>query len=133
MSESGYKAEIVELLMRHGLNHAQATSRTAEKVVDLLMSDERKALNDAADRQLETARRQIADIQKYSDVVTHLTDERAVNAIALFNAIITIAETHGIANHTAAQEAGYIVYAYLSKKPSDSGDGYEPPEGACAI
>lgn len=43
------------------------------------------------------------------------------------------AETHGIANHTAVQEAGYIVYAYLSKKPSNSGDGYEPPEGACAI
>ena len=132
MSESMFNREIVELLMQHGLNRSQATSRTAETVVDLLMSDERKALNDAADRQLEATRKQISDYQKYADAVGQLTDERAVNAIALFNAILTIAETHEIQSHTAIREAGYIVYAYLSpSQPSNGFSKYDPPEG-CA-
>lgn len=110
-------------MMQNGLNYAQATSRTAEKIVDLFLSDERKALNDAADRQLEATRKQIADYQQYADTVTQLTDERAVNAVALFNAVLTIAETHGMSNLTAVREAGYIVYAYLA--PSIQSDSAE--------
>lgn len=120
---------ITDMLMRNGLNHTQATSATAEKIVKMFMSDDRKALNDAADRQLEAVRQTIADCQKYADVVTQLTDEHAVNAVALFNAIIAIATAHGISNDTAVREAGYITYAYMlpSQQAGELGE-YGPPK-----
>lgn len=119
--------DMIMRLMAAGLTKAQATSTAAEVAVNLFMPDDGRALMAEAKKQVDDMRKVAFELRskiaEYSDTLTaiveakekygQITDERAIQAIALYGALLRINEAKGVEGGESAKSAGYIVYAYL--------------------
>ena len=119
--------DMIMRLMAAGLTKAQATSTAAEVAVNLFMPDDGRALMAEAKKQVDDMRKMAFELRstiaEYSDTLTaiveakekygQITDERAIQAIALYGALLRINEAKGVEGDESAKSAGYIVYAYL--------------------
>ena len=119
--------DMIMRLMAAGLTKAQATSTAAEVAVNLFMPDEGKALMAEAKKQVDEMRQQAFTIKRdiascsetlkaigeAKDKYGQITDERAIQAIALYGALLQINERQGVEGDESVKSAGYIVYAYL--------------------
>lgn len=126
--------DLIRQLMAAGLNKQQATSVTAETLVQLFMKEDGKILIKEAQRQVEEIRGTVEALradyesikqkiksvsetllavsdaqEKYGDV----TDERAMNTIALYASLLAMNEKTGASAEDSVRNAGYVVYAYL--------------------
>lgn len=126
--------EMIARLMAAGLTKQQASSVTAETLVSLFMPNDGKMLMreaqlrvaemqktvDALRRDYEELKSRINGIsnailaiqtaqEQYGDI----TDEKAKNVLALYAALLTMNEKHGVSATVSAESAGYIMYAYL--------------------
>ena len=121
-------------LIEAGLSKQQATSATAEAVVNALMNKDEKTLLQEARLQVEemsniveTLRQQFAglkhrfeelagflmDIVKAQQEHGEFTDERAKNTVALYAALLNMNERAGTRGKDSVENAGYVAYAYL--------------------
>lgn len=126
--------EMKTALMAVGLSKQQATSTTAEAVINFMMNGDEKII-------LQEARNQVAEMQKilddlrmdYSQLKLRIesisgvlidiakaqeehggfSDERARNAVALYGAIVNMNERAGARGEASVDNAGYVTYAYL--------------------
>ena len=126
--------DLISRLMAAGLTKQQATSVTAETLVNLFMPNDGRILIREAQLQVaamqETAnslRRDYIDLkQKIEDISDTLlsiseaqeqygvvTDQNAQNVIALYGALMTMNEKRGVPAAESAASIGYIMYAFL--------------------
>ena len=126
--------DLISRLMAAGLTKQQATSVTAETLVNLFMPNDGRILIREAQLQVaamqETAnslRRDYIDLkQKIGDISDTLlsiseaqeqygvvTDQKAQNVIALYGALMTMNEKRGVPAAESAASIGYIMYAFL--------------------
>ena len=119
--------DMINRLMVAGLTRAQAQSTAAEVAVNLFMPDEGRALMEEAKRQVDEMSKKARDLQlrvyEVSDTLAgiaeakdkygQITDEKAIQTIALYGALISINEKNGVHGEDAIRSAGYITYAYL--------------------
>lgn len=131
--------ELVECLMANGLSKQMATSATAEAITNYYMSENGHAvLLDEAREQVKEMREIVHDLRKqYTEIVRQMqeitgtlqglkeaqeqygaiTDEKARNAVALYMALISVAQKAGADGGDAVENAGYSLYAYLGGMP----------------
>lgn len=121
-------------LIEAGLSKQQASSVTAEAVVNFLMNEEETSLLAEAHLQVEKMSETVASLRhdyetiKYNfdtlagflrDIVKAqeehggLTDERARNTVALYAALLNMNERAGARGKDSVENAGYVTYAYL--------------------
>lgn len=121
-------------LMAIGLSKTQATSTTAEVVINYMMNGDEKIIIQEAKNQVEEMRKILDDLRKdYSQLKVRIesisgvlldiakaqeehggfSDEKARNAIALYGAIVNINERAGARGEASVDNAGYVTYAYL--------------------
>ena len=126
--------QMKDKLIAIGLSKQQATSATAEAVVNFLMNEDEKTLLQEARLQVQEMRNIVATLrhdyenidynfQKLAgflrDIVNaqeehgYLTDEKAQNAVALYAAILNMNERAGAHGADSVDNAGYVTYAYL--------------------
>ena len=126
--------ELVRQLMALGLSKQQATSVTAETLVNQFMNDDGKLLMAEAKRQVDSMKNLVLDLQRdYNDLkyridaLSHalvavtdaqeeygsVSDEKAKNIIALYGALLNMNEAAGANGEKSVDAAGYILYAYL--------------------
>ena len=125
---------LIRQLMAAGLSKQQASSVTAETLVNLFMQEDGKILIAEAQRQVSEMRKIVDDLrseytnllQKMSSVSDLLlsiseaqeehgtiTDDKAKNVVALYAALLSMNEKAGADGEDAVKNAGYVVYAYL--------------------
>lgn len=131
--------EMIQYLVKHGVDKSSAQNVTARKVVNALMNDEENALMQEAVRQVEQMKSDYESIRKciedIGEVVNALaqttkefgkaTDEKAINALVMYGAMIKMnssvgEKTYGnygdykpVDPNTIIKAASYCVYAYL--------------------
>lgn len=126
--------DLITRLMSAGLSKQQATSVTAETLVQLFMNDDGKTLIREARQQVVEMRSVVEDLRKeynalqekingISDSITavqeaqekygDVTDEKARNAMALYAALLSMSAKAGADPEDTVRNAGYIVHAYL--------------------
>lgn len=126
--------QMKEQLMAAGLSKQQATSATAEAVVNYLMNEDEKVLIQEAKNQvaemeklvyalraeysqlkqkIDSVAGVILDIAKAQEEHGAFTDEKAKNAVALYGAIINMNDRAGARGTDSVNNAGYVTYAYL--------------------
>jgi len=132
--------EMMKKLMAAGLNKAQASSQTAETLVNLFMDKDAKILIEEARAQvnqmkaevfalksmgnsmvstIENAAGTIKAIAEAQNEYGTVCDERAKNAVSLYGTIVHIGKQAGANPSNAVLQAGYIVYAYLASDRLD--------------
>ncbi len=126
--------DMISRLMAAGLTKQQATSVTAEVLVNLFMPDDGKILLREAQgrvKEMETTlaslRKDYYELKKRIEGVSEtllsitqaqeqygtVTDLKAQNIIALYGALMTMNEKKGVPAAESAASIGYIMYAYL--------------------
>lgn len=126
--------EMIQKLMTAGLNKNQATSVTADTVVNLLMDADGKALIAEARTQVSEMKKILLGMQqeywalskKMQDACEGLagiieaqndygavTTEKAKEVIALYGALLSMGERKGTTGNDVVNAASYIVYAFL--------------------
>lgn len=126
--------DMISRLMTAGLTKQQATSVTAEALVDLFMPDDGKILIREAQgrvKEMETSvtslkkdyfelKRRIEGVSDTLLAITQaqeqygtVTDPKAQNIVALYGALMTMNEKKGVPAAESAASIGYIMYAYL--------------------
>ena len=126
--------DLIRRLIAAGLTKQQASSVTAETLVNLFMPDDGKMLIREAQGQVAEMRQLVNDLKKdYTDLKHKveglsdtllaiseaqkehgvITDEKARNVVALYAALLTMGEKAGAVAEDAVRNAGYVVYAYL--------------------
>ncbi len=126
--------DLIRRLMAAGLNKQQASSVTAETLVNLFMPEDGKMLIAEAQRQVAEMRDTVnamkmeyrvllQKINNVSDTIlaiteaqkTHgeVTEDKAKNLIALYGALLSMNERSGANGPEAVTNASYVAYAYL--------------------
>lgn len=126
--------ELIDRLMAAGLTKTQAKSVTAETVTNVLMSEDGKLLlREASQRVIEMQELVIAlkrdydklkgEMEQVSKTILGVSEaqaefgsvssERAKEVLALYGALLTVTGKAGCSGETSAQNAGYILYAFL--------------------
>ncbi len=126
--------DMISRLMTAGLTKQQATSVTAEALVNLFMPDDGRILLREAQGRVKEMERTVASLRKeyyeikkriegVSDTLLSITqaqeqygtvtDPKAQNIIALYGALMTMNEKKGVPAAESAASIGYIIYAYL--------------------
>ena len=126
--------DMISRLIAAGLSKQQATSVTAEALVDLFMPDDGKILLREAQGRVKEMEATVASLRKdyyemkkriegVSDTLLSITqaqeqygtvtDPKAQNIIALYGALMTMNEKKGVPAADSAASIGYIMYAYL--------------------
>ena len=126
--------DVISRLMSAGLTKQQATSVTAEALVNLFMPDDGKILLREAQGRVKEMEATVASLRKdyyemkkriegVSDTLLAITqaqeqygtvtDPKAQNIIALYGALMTMNEKKGVPAADSAASIGYIMYAYL--------------------
>ena len=126
--------EMIKRLIAAGLSKQQASSVTAETLVNLFMNDDWRILIKEAERQVSEMQallnslkseytkllqkmNSISDtilaITKAQDTHGTITDEKAKNVVALYAALLTMNEKAGADGTDSVRNAGYVTYAYL--------------------
>ena len=120
--------------MAAGLTKQQASSVTAETLVNLFMQDDGKILIKEAQLQVSEMQKTVSDLKaEYKDLQQKIhsisetllsvveaqneygvvTDEKAKNVVALYAALLAMNENAGADPNDSVKNAGYILYAYL--------------------
>ena len=126
--------EMITRLMTAGLTKQQATSVTAETLVNLFMPDDGKLLIREAQGRVKEMEATVASLRKdyielkrriegISDTLLSITqaqeqygtvtDPKAQNIVALYGALVTMNEKKGVPAAESVASIGYIIYAYL--------------------
>lgn len=126
--------DLIRRLIAAGLSKQQASSVTAETLVNLFMPDDGKILIREAKKQVEEMKQMVdmlhmeyedlkSKIGKVSDTIMAVidaqkeygvvSDEKARNIIALYAALLGMNERTGAPAIDAVKNAGYVMYAYL--------------------
>ena len=126
--------EMISRLMAAGLTKQQATSVTAEALVNLFMPDDGKILLREAQGRVKEMEATVASLRKdyyemkkriegVSDTLLSITqaqeqygtitDPKAQNIVALYGALMSMNEKKGVPAAESAASIGYIMYAYL--------------------
>ena len=126
--------EMIRRLIEAGLTKQQASSVTAETLVNLFMPDDGKALIREAKLQVSEMQGMVNSLKKeYYDLKQKIeglsstllaiteaqkeygavTDDQARNVVALYGALVSMGEKAGADPEDAVRNAGYVVYAYL--------------------
>ena len=126
--------DLIRKLMASGLSKSQATSVTAETLVNLFMPDDGKALIAEAQRQVAEMRDLIMNVQQdYTNLKKDIdsiskvllsvkdaqaeygsvSDGKAKEIIALYGALLSMNQKAGVDSSESVRNVGYIVYAYL--------------------
>jgi len=126
--------DLLCLLMASGLSKQQATSVTAETLVELFTKEDGKILIAEAQRQVSEMRAIIDELHnEYDDLMEKLsaisdtfvaikkaqeeygevTDEKAREVVSLYGALLTMNERMGADANESIKNAGYIIYAFL--------------------
>lgn len=121
-------------LMAAGLSKQQASSVTAETLVNLFMPEDGKMLIAEAQRQVAEMRDTVNAIKRdyhillqkinsVSDTILaiteaqkehgEVTEDKAKNLIALYGALLSMNERSGANGPEAVTNASYVAYAYL--------------------
>lgn len=127
-------SELMRRLMAAGLTKQQASSVTAETLVNLFMQDDGKILIKEAQLQVSEMQKTVSDLKaEYKDLQQKIhsisetllsvveaqnehgvvTDEKAKNVVALYAALLAMNENAGADPNDSVKNAGYILYAYL--------------------
>ena len=120
--------------MAAGLTKQQASSVTAETLVNLFMQDDGKILIKEAQLQVSEMQKTVSDLKEeyrrleqkihsISDTLLSIskaqkehgdiTDEKAKNIVALYAALLAMNEKAGADPNDSVKNAGYVLYAYL--------------------
>ena len=126
--------DLIERLIAAGLTKQQASSVTAETLVNLFMNDDGKTLIREAQQQVSEMHALIKKLRvEYDDLVKKIntvsavilsvseaqseyglvTDEKAKNIVALYAALLSMNAKAGADGADSVKNAGYILYAYL--------------------
>lgn len=126
--------EMIKRLIAAGLSKQQASSVTAETLVNLFMNDDGRILIREAQHQVSEMRALVNSLKsEYTELLqkmnsvsdtilaiteaqdTHgaITDEKAKNVVALYAALLAMNEKAGADGTDSVRNAGYITYAYL--------------------
>ena len=126
--------ELIRQLMAAGLSKSQATSVTAETLVNLFMDEDSKILIHEAKQQVSEMQNLVSNlrddydeykarIENLSDAVLTikeaqdnygtLSDEKAKTVLALYSALLSLNMKAGADPSESVKDAGYILYAYL--------------------
>lgn len=126
--------EMITRLMTAGLTKQQATSVTAETLVNLFMPDDGKLLIREAHGRVKEMEATVASLRKdyielkrriegISDTLLSITqaqeqygtvtDPKAQNIVALYGALMSMNEKKGVPAAESVASIGYIMYAYL--------------------
>ena len=126
--------DLIRRLIAAGLSKQQASSVTAETLVNLFMPDDGKMLIREAKGQVDEMRQLVNNLRKeyaelkrkiedLSDTLLAIseaqkehgviTDEKARNVVALYASLLTMSEKAGADAEDAVRNTGYVVYAYL--------------------
>ena len=126
--------EMIKRLIAAGLSKQQASSVTAETLVNLFMNDNGRILIREAQRQVSEMQALVNSLKaeyttllqkmnNISDTIlaiteaqdTHgaITDEKAKNVVALYAALLAMNEKAGADGIDSVRNAGYATYAYL--------------------
>jgi hypothetical protein len=140
--EVNISKELKDKLKTAGMTDSQLKSATLQVLINALMPDPTKEIIAESQRQIEDYKQQIDeyDVHWESTKAYHtLTDEKAKNAVTLYNAILAIDPVLStIAERMSAAE--HIVCAYLGAKSfteinvtkeyeSDEDEDDEPDDG----
>ncbi len=122
------------MLIEQGLTRQQASSRTTEKVVEILTRNNNEALLNEAEHYVSDMRlvveslrgdyeRLLEKIDGLSDAVQsisdaqkeygELTDEKAKNLVTLYAALLSMNLKAGADPNESVKNAGYVLYAFL--------------------
>ncbi len=134
MKERTMSDEIVKQLISAGLTKQQATSVTAQTLVDVLQSEDSKMLVQETKRKVdemvamvEDARekhmRLVGEISQLSqsllaigeaqDKYGEITDEKARICVAMYGALLTMNKRAGATGNDSVTNASFIMYAFL--------------------
>lgn len=126
--------DMVKQLMSAGLTKQQATSATAETLIDLFMdegskvlvmearqqvSEMKKMLNSLRDeyrdlmKKMEEAAGILAAVSETQKEYGEITDEKAKTVVALYAALLSINNRIGANPTESVRNAGYVLYAFL--------------------
>lgn len=126
--------DLIRRLMEAGLTKQQASSVTAETLVNLFMDADNKLLINEARQQVAEMRSLFQKLKnEYDNLVIKLnnvsdtilaiteaqkehgnvTDDKAKNVVALYAALLAMGEKAGADPADTVKNAGYVVYAYL--------------------
>ena len=126
--------DLIRRLIAAGLTKNQATSATAQTLVQLFMPDDGKMLIREARQQVIEMQATVASLRKeYDDLSAKIkqisdnilaaidaqkefgsiTDDKARNAVALYSALLGMNQRAGADGTEAVRNAGYVMYAYL--------------------
>lgn len=142
--------DLKERLIAAGLTKQQATSATAETLVQLFMNDDGKILIHEAKQQVTEMRELVCRLQQdyyslldkmksVSDTILSITeaqneygtitDNKAKTVLALYAALLSMNEKAGAEGTEAVRDASYVVYAYLggqAKRQITYADNQQP-------
>lgn len=126
--------DLIRRLIAAGLTKNQATSATAQTLVQLFMPEDGKMLIREAKQQVAEMQETVDSLRKeYDDLSAKIkqisdnvlaaieaqkefgsiTDEKARNAVALYSALLGMNQRAGADGTEAVRNAGYVMYAYL--------------------
>ena len=126
--------DLIRRLIAAGLTKQQASSATAETLVQLFMPEDGKILIREARHQVSEMQTTVSSLRKeYDDLSAKIkqlsdnvlaaidaqkefgsiTDEKARNAVALYSALLGMNQRAGADGTEAVRNAGYVMYAYL--------------------
>ena len=126
--------DLIRRLIAAGLSKQQASSVTAETLVNLFMPEDGKILLREARIQVEEMKRTVTALRlEYEELKTKInqisetilavvnaqkdfgdiSDEKARNVIALYAALLGMNQQAGAPGTEAVKNAGYVMYAYL--------------------
>jgi len=126
--------DLIRRLIAAGLSKQQASSVTAETLVNLFMPEDGKILLREARLQVEDMKRTVSSLRlEYEDLKARInqisetilavvevqknfgdiSDEKARNVIALYAALLGMNQRAGAPGTDAVKNAGYVMYAYL--------------------
>lgn len=126
--------DMVKQLMSAGLTKQQATSATAETLIDLFMDEGSKVLVMEARQQVSEMKKMLNSLRdEYRDLMNkmeeaagilaavsetqkeygEITDEKAKTVVALYAALLSINNRIGANPTESVRNAGYVLYAFL--------------------
>lgn len=126
--------QMKEQLLAAGLTKTQATSATAEAVVNVLMNADEKTLIKEARLQVNEMTELVASLQKkYHEFEKKIdgvagfvldiakaqneyggfTDDKAKNAVAMYGHLLDMNKRVGAEGSVSVKSAGFALYAYL--------------------
>ncbi len=126
--------DMVKRLMSAGLTKQQATSVTAETLVDMFMDENSRILIMEARQQVSEMKKMVNGLKdEYRDLMMkmeeaagiltavtetkkeygEITDENAKTVVALYAALLSMNNRIGANPSESVRNAGYVLYAYL--------------------